>query len=287
MLFRNAVCWDTFSSKTVTESYVINMSSGLLNRFSNRAVQSRFKLPSDYAVRLLNHIKSNSTRKVPSALFAGARPSVWEVSHRYRQIRTTTYSGSSFFESEIVRQEIQSIYKQLEDQMKLWPKFPDFDSQGKRYFIDASLSLLEKLDINLRRMELSDDPVAKEVVRNYNIQMLEGNVNRKILFEQYGKQVKHYRMVVEEEEKLANNPDKLFAFQKRFKVEWDKEMRIPNLLSKLDLESNPEILEMMTDSKALAAIGDVLMDKRDVEKYRERPILYKGLKKILELAGEE
>jgi hypothetical protein len=116
---------------------------------------------------------------------------------------------------------------------------------------------------------------------------LEGNVNRKILFEQYGKQVKHYRMVVEEEEKLANNPDKLFAFQKRFKVEWDKEMRIPNLLSKLDLESNPEILEMMTDSKALAAIGDVLMDKRDVEKYRERPILYKGLKKILELAGEE
>ena len=69
----------------------------------------------------------------------------------------------SFFDSKIVQQEAQEISLKQQEIVNRMPFIPMMTSDDRIDFFDAMLELIERQKIFYMRLNLSDDPMAKEL----------------------------------------------------------------------------------------------------------------------------
>jgi len=89
----------------------------------------------------------------------------------------------SFFESEIVQQEAQVLMRDFQTLMQLGGEYGKFDREGKRIFIERWEELLERQRIFMKRMELSDDFMAKMQVNQMQEMLGKMGVNPAQMYE--------------------------------------------------------------------------------------------------------
>lgn len=82
--------------------------------------------------------------------------------------------NSSVFRSSMVVEDFQRIGMEMSQLASLTSKFPDFDLEGKKMYLQKMEEACESYRIFLKRMELADDPASKEFLRYMNAQMLNG-----------------------------------------------------------------------------------------------------------------
>ena len=73
---------------------------------------------------------------------------------------------SEFFESEIVREELDEIHSLQEDLYGAMLDFGSLSEEDKKDHIESLIELLEKQRIMYTRLTLSDDPQAIELLEN-------------------------------------------------------------------------------------------------------------------------
>jgi len=73
---------------------------------------------------------------------------------------------SEFFESEIVREELEEINELQEEVYKTIMEFPQMSREERVEHIDCLLNLLDKQKIMYTRLSLSNDPQAREMKEN-------------------------------------------------------------------------------------------------------------------------
>ena len=73
---------------------------------------------------------------------------------------------ADFFESDIVREEMETINEMQEEIYSQVFKFPELPIEEQIDHLDSLMELLEKQQILYTRMKLSDDPRAKEMADN-------------------------------------------------------------------------------------------------------------------------
>lgn len=100
-------------------------------------------------------------------------------------------------------------------------------------------------------------------------------------------QCKQLREITEVEAKIVN-PAEAQQFRQALSREMGQQSRMQAALSRnLTMEKITEdpgtFQVLMSDPRALAAVQDVVENPDSLEKYREKPELYKALKKIFEL----
>jgi predicted site-specific integrase-resolvase len=71
---------------------------------------------------------------------------------------------SEFFESDIVRKELDDIYQLQKRLQKVFLTIPSLSSEEKREFLKLTLILIDKQEIMYFRMKLSEDPKSKEML---------------------------------------------------------------------------------------------------------------------------
>jgi len=73
---------------------------------------------------------------------------------------------SDFFDSDFVREEMETINEMQEEIYSQVFKFPELPLDDQIEHLDSLMELLEKQQILYTRMKLSDDPRAKEMADN-------------------------------------------------------------------------------------------------------------------------
>ena len=73
---------------------------------------------------------------------------------------------SKFFDSEVVRDELQEITDLQKELYGNMLNFGDLPEEDKKEHIELLIELLEKQRIMYTRLSLSDDPTAKELLEN-------------------------------------------------------------------------------------------------------------------------
>ena len=73
---------------------------------------------------------------------------------------------SDFFDSDIVKDEMETINEMQEEIYSQVFKFPELPLDDQIEHLDSLMELLEKQQILYTRMKLSDDPRAKEMADN-------------------------------------------------------------------------------------------------------------------------
>ena len=73
---------------------------------------------------------------------------------------------SDFFESEFVREEMETINEMQQEIYSNVMEFPTLPREEQLDHLDSLMDLLEKQQILYTRMKLSDDPRAKEMADN-------------------------------------------------------------------------------------------------------------------------
>ena len=73
---------------------------------------------------------------------------------------------TDFFDSDIVREEMETINEMQEEIYSQVFKFPELPLDDQIEHLDSLMELLEKQQILYTRMKLSDDPRAKEMADN-------------------------------------------------------------------------------------------------------------------------
>ena len=73
---------------------------------------------------------------------------------------------SDFFDSDIVKEEMETINEMQEEIYSQVFKFPELPLDDQIEHLDSLMELLEKQQILYTRMKLSDDPRAKEIADN-------------------------------------------------------------------------------------------------------------------------
>jgi hypothetical protein len=89
----------------------------------------------------------------------------------------------SFFDSEIVQQEAQALMRDFQSLVQLGSNYGKFDREGKRIFIEQWEELLERQRIFMKRMELSDDFLAKMQVTQMQEILAKMGVNPAQMYE--------------------------------------------------------------------------------------------------------
>ena len=94
----------------------------------------------------------------------------------------------SFFQSEVVRAEMAEISELQEEVYSNVFTFPQMDGEDQMYHIDLLEKLLDKQQVLYTRLSLSDDPQAKqmlkEIVESATVMGLPQNVDVNIIFKQ-------------------------------------------------------------------------------------------------------
>ncbi|GAB4819475.1 hypothetical protein N2152v2_006521 [Parachlorella kessleri] len=189
-------------------------------------------------------------------------------------------------------------------------KFPDFDLEGKRIFIQQVDQLAERAEIHYTRLRLADGPEMKDIVRQLDVQCLEASFSLKCMVEGFKQRAEVLRQMLEEEERTSD-PVKLRALREAMRASFPRQ-RVANLPPLEDLTDEDQVA--MQDPKAgmlwtapglgldagrdnvhsrgrstqgreypeaLAAFDEVTENPLALEKYRDRPALYNFLKKLV------
>eukprot|EP00877_Chromochloris_zofingiensis_P007094 jgi/Chrzof1/2638/Cz11g23130.t1 len=127
---------------------------------------------------------------------------------------------SKVFQNEMVVRDFDSITSELRQLSTMLSKFPDFDLSGKRMFVEKMQESCERYQIFMKRLDLSDDPNAKEFLRYTNAQMLEGGFSWHTMFEGLNQVLGQYQQWVEQEERASVDPVKHQQFLQQFRQQW-------------------------------------------------------------------
>lgn len=65
------------------------------------------------------------------------------------------------------------LIKQIEQMTQLAPRFPSFDTAGKEMAIEQFSNIIDRLEIWMKRLELSDDTLAKKLLSKLSAYQLE------------------------------------------------------------------------------------------------------------------
>jgi len=65
---------------------------------------------------------------------------------------------------------------------RLWGKYPDFDIEGKRIFLEHMDHILERLRVFNMRLKLTDDAAVKEYMSTVNKQLMFMSTNTDALY---------------------------------------------------------------------------------------------------------
>ncbi len=111
---------------------------------------------------------------------------------------------SDFFESEVVKEELQEISKLQEKVYSQVFEFPKLDREGKIDHIKDLETLMEKQKILYTRLSLSDDPDAKKmkirVEDSASMMGLPENVDMNALFANMTRLIMNFRNQLQDED---------------------------------------------------------------------------------------
>ncbi|KAG2496004.1 hypothetical protein HYH03_005926 [Edaphochlamys debaryana] len=150
--------------------------------------------------------------------------------------------NSPVFRSELVMKEFTVLVKEVAALSQMAAKFPDFDLAGKQMYLDKMEESSSRYEIFIKRLELSQDPAAKEYLRSTNAQMLEGGFTLQQMFMGLKESLGEYRKWVEQEEKVSGDPIAHQQFLEYFRKMWGM-----SALGKLDMSylintTDPQVL---------------------------------------------
>eukprot|EP00197_Chlamydomonas_leiostraca_P002988 CAMPEP_0202867382 /NCGR_PEP_ID=MMETSP1391-20130828/9315_1 /ASSEMBLY_ACC=CAM_ASM_000867 /TAXON_ID=1034604 /ORGANISM="Chlamydomonas leiostraca, Strain SAG 11-49" /LENGTH=283 /DNA_ID=CAMNT_0049547425 /DNA_START=91 /DNA_END=942 /DNA_ORIENTATION=+ len=166
---------------------------------------------------------------------------------------------SKVFSSEMVMKEFNSMVNELMGLSRMASKFPDFDIAGKRMFLEKMREGGERYELFIKRLELSDDPAAREYLRSTNAQMLNGGFTLKAMFDGLKGSLQQYEQWVEQEERaVAAGPEVHAQFLKAFKGVWQQTALGAIDTSQLAQSLPPEVLlRAQRDPQFWAAIREI------------------------------
>ncbi|GFR44845.1 hypothetical protein Agub_g6188, partial [Astrephomene gubernaculifera] len=166
--------------------------------------------------------------------------------------------NSPVFRSELVMKEFTNLVKEVTGLSGMAAKFPDFDLAGKRMYLDRMQEVSERYEVFIKRLELSQDPAAREYLRSTNAQMLEGGFTLNQMFVGLKQSLDDYRRWVEQEERVSSDPVAHQQFLKHFREMW-----ATGVLGRVDLSyllqsTDPGvILRAQRDPKFWLAIKEI------------------------------
>jgi hypothetical protein len=192
----------------------------------------------------------------------------------------------SFYESEIVQKESISILKDFESLSGLMGKYPMFDVEGKKLFLEQMESLSERISIFHTRANLSDDPLVKQNLNQVSKQLLFLSTNLASMQEGMKRQISDFRRLLEEEEKIVDL-NQLAAFRQQLTkaMPFERMSTVQKSLSMENIMKDPSIMMTLSSNpRALVAVDDIMQNGPfAIENYRDDEELYKTLRKVLEM----
>ena len=115
----------------------------------------------------------------------------------------------SFFNSEIVREELETINELQNDIFEELSSFPNLTTQQKNEHIEKMTSLLEKQQLMYTRVSLSDDPQAirmkEELQKSLILMGFPPNTNVNTFFETMTQTIKNLRLNVDRLQNFCYN----------------------------------------------------------------------------------
>ena len=108
---------------------------------------------------------------------------------------------SEFFESEIVREELEEINKMQQKIYGSMMTFAELDSEEKLEHINALIDLLERQKVMYTRVSLSDDPKAIELKaqlhQSVSLMGLPPNTSMNVLFDTMSETIQNLKKFVD------------------------------------------------------------------------------------------
>ncbi|KAL4419045.1 hypothetical protein ABPG77_011027 [Micractinium sp. CCAP 211/92] len=182
-----------------------------------------------------------------------------------------------FAASEIFQKEMNEMFQELTQLSTMIGKFGDFDTEGKKLFLERVEGLVEKLKVSMARVRLAkDDPMGQEMLRLQAVQMLEANTNMDMMLQGMEATLADMRSVIAREEATCD-PAVLAAIKR----EWAERFRMVGSMNVDAMTRDPLVMQGSMDPQALKAANEVLEDPTAVEKYRDNAPLYAFLKAIV------
>ncbi len=89
-----------------------------------------------------------------------------------------------FFDSEVVQQEAQHLFKDYHDLMQVGSSYGKFDREGKKLFIEQMEALMERYKIFMKRFELSEDFMAQMTIQQLKTQLGQFGITPQQMFDQ-------------------------------------------------------------------------------------------------------
>jgi len=90
----------------------------------------------------------------------------------------------AFFESEIVQDEAQRLFKDYQQLMQLGGDYGKFDRVGKKLYIDRMEEMMGRYQVFMKRFELSEDFQAKLTVEQLRTQLGQFGLTPETMFQQ-------------------------------------------------------------------------------------------------------
>ncbi|KAF6264383.1 hypothetical protein COO60DRAFT_1485872 [Scenedesmus sp. NREL 46B-D3] len=165
------------------------------------------------------------------------RPSATDYGEAYENL-----FRSKVFQSDLVVKEFDSIMTELRQLSMMASRFPEFDVAGKEMFLDKMEEGSERYKLFMKRLELCDDPAAREYLRYTNAQMLEGGFTMQVMFEGLTQSLGQYRTWLEEERRVSSDPAKHQAFLAGFRQAWSSSAMGAIDMSVLAQMADPEVV---------------------------------------------
>ena len=89
----------------------------------------------------------------------------------------------SFFESEIVQQESKDIFSTYQSLIQMGSQYGKFDRDGKVLYIEQMETIMERFQIMMKRLELSDDFSAKMTIEQLKTQLAQAGMTPAQMFD--------------------------------------------------------------------------------------------------------
>jgi hypothetical protein len=89
-----------------------------------------------------------------------------------------------FFDSEVVQHEAKQLFEDYQSLMQLGGEYGKFDREGKIIFIDKMEELMDRYKIFMKRVELSEDFMAKMTVEQLKTQLGQFGITPQQMFDQ-------------------------------------------------------------------------------------------------------
>ncbi|EFJ45144.1 hypothetical protein VOLCADRAFT_106101 [Volvox carteri f. nagariensis] len=207
---------------------------------------------------------STKSSYIPEGPAVGIHPS----------LHTSLHPPYAMKGSVIDRLAVTRMVKETVSLSQLAAKFPDFDLAGKRMYLDKMGEVSSRYEVFIKRLELSQDPAAREFLRFTTAQMLEGGFTYSQMFSGLKQSLQMYRQWVEHEERVSSDPVEHQKFLQDFRSMWEA-----SFLGRVDLtylfdKVDPKILlKAQADPQYWVAIKEIASDPGAMRKWLDDPNL--------------